>query len=135
SEEHTSELQSQSNLVCRLLLEKKKGTSRTSGLGSSAGLLFLGNGYRRRRPGSSAVRSSHAAALWLLPRDTAPRSAQLSVFPGPCTYSPRHSPAIPARSAVGESSVRQREQRGIEPWRGRYRMRVSSADLELKRRG
>src|SRR2546430_16074376 len=30
SEEHTSELQSQSNLVCRLLLEKKKkSTSRT----------------------------------------------------------------------------------------------------------
>src|SRR2546430_10316850 len=30
SEEHTSELQSQSNLVCRLLLEKKKiGSSRT----------------------------------------------------------------------------------------------------------
>src|SRR2546430_13094715 len=29
SEEHTSELQSQSNLVCRLLLEKKKKTSIT----------------------------------------------------------------------------------------------------------
>src|SRR2546430_6093536 len=28
SEEHTSELQSQSNLVCRLLLEKKKRTDR-----------------------------------------------------------------------------------------------------------
>src|SRR5256886_3549744 len=28
SEEHTSELQSQSNLVCRLLLEKKKTKSR-----------------------------------------------------------------------------------------------------------
>src|SRR2546430_13737984 len=28
SEEHTSELQSQSNLVCRLLLEKKKNDSR-----------------------------------------------------------------------------------------------------------
>src|SRR2546430_8275568 len=28
SEEHTSELQSQSNLVCRLLLEKKKNNSR-----------------------------------------------------------------------------------------------------------
>src|SRR2546430_3457052 len=28
SEEHTSELQSQSNLVCRLLLEKKKQTPR-----------------------------------------------------------------------------------------------------------
>src|SRR2546430_13353359 len=29
SEEHTSELQSQSNLVCRLLLEKKKKTPKT----------------------------------------------------------------------------------------------------------
>src|SRR5438034_4606771 len=30
SEEHTSELQSHSDLVCRLLLEKKKKTNRTS---------------------------------------------------------------------------------------------------------
>src|SRR2546430_7660651 len=30
SEEHTSELQSQSNLVCRLLLEKKKKGKRTT---------------------------------------------------------------------------------------------------------
>src|SRR2546430_9976879 len=30
SEEHTSELQSQSNLVCRLLLEKKKNKPRTN---------------------------------------------------------------------------------------------------------
>src|SRR2546430_5265386 len=30
SEEHTSELQSQSNLVCRLLLEKKKKIHRTT---------------------------------------------------------------------------------------------------------
>src|SRR5688572_32447123 len=30
SEEHTSELQSQSNLVCRLLLEKKKKTKTTT---------------------------------------------------------------------------------------------------------
>src|SRR5688572_31833827 len=30
SEEHTSELQSQSNLVCRLLLEKKKTNPRSS---------------------------------------------------------------------------------------------------------
>src|SRR2546427_8482409 len=29
SEEHTSELQSQSNLVCRLLLEKKKKTTKS----------------------------------------------------------------------------------------------------------
>src|SRR5205085_6795503 len=31
SEEHTSELQSQSNLVCRLLLEKKKETANATG--------------------------------------------------------------------------------------------------------
>src|SRR2546427_6257814 len=31
SEEHTSELQSQSNLVCRLLLEKKKSGHREEG--------------------------------------------------------------------------------------------------------
>src|SRR2546430_10237494 len=32
SEEHTSELQSQSNLVCRLLLEKKKKKQSSSGI-------------------------------------------------------------------------------------------------------
>src|SRR2546430_12819855 len=35
SEEHTSELQSQSNLVCRLLLEKKKKRTYTSRYGTS----------------------------------------------------------------------------------------------------
>src|SRR2546430_15766654 len=34
SEEHTSELQSQSNLVCRLLLEKKKKNQQQSSLQS-----------------------------------------------------------------------------------------------------
>src|SRR5688572_32189609 len=34
SEEHTSELQSQSNLVCRLLLEKKKDKNTRNGLGT-----------------------------------------------------------------------------------------------------
>src|SRR2546430_7677794 len=36
SEEHTSELQSQSNLVCRLLLEKKKRQNDQSALGPVA---------------------------------------------------------------------------------------------------
>src|SRR2546430_3273918 len=42
SEEHTSELQSQSNLVCRLLLEKKKriGCLSASGL-ANGGSFFL----------------------------------------------------------------------------------------------
>src|SRR2546427_8698021 len=37
SEEHTSELQSQSNLVCRLLLEKKKKKSKERKWGHSVG--------------------------------------------------------------------------------------------------
>src|SRR5438270_4596121 len=37
SEEHTSELQSQSNLVCRLLLEKKKKTSHPAAIVGSLG--------------------------------------------------------------------------------------------------
>src|SRR2546430_9470261 len=36
SEEHTSELQSQSNLVCRLLLEKKKTLRGTNGTRTGA---------------------------------------------------------------------------------------------------
>src|SRR2546430_8119757 len=39
SEEHTSELQSQSNLVCRLLLEKKK-KKRRIGLGKPPGTSY-----------------------------------------------------------------------------------------------
>src|SRR5258707_11952463 len=35
SEEHTSELQSRQYLVCRLLLEKKKGRRRTAGRSSA----------------------------------------------------------------------------------------------------
>src|SRR2546427_1602450 len=39
SEEHTSELQSQSNLVCRLLLEKKKKRNITS---AGSVIIYLG---------------------------------------------------------------------------------------------
>src|SRR5256885_3948808 len=41
SEEHTSELQSPCNLVCRLLLEKKKNNWRPAHLGRSFHLLYL----------------------------------------------------------------------------------------------
>src|SRR2546430_8581457 len=41
SEEHTSELQSQSNLVCRLLLEKKKKQQLVQSYQPKASLLFL----------------------------------------------------------------------------------------------
>src|SRR2546430_7141837 len=45
SEEHTSELQSQSNLVCRLLLEKKKPPlSGESGCGGGSGVAVQSRG-------------------------------------------------------------------------------------------
>src|SRR2546430_9074412 len=51
SEEHTSELQSQSNLVCRLLLEKKKYqrlyATTEWGIWSSRGLLWCSLRQRR----------------------------------------------------------------------------------------
>src|SRR2546427_6105952 len=53
SEEHTSELQSQSNLVCRLLLEKKK-TVGDSGRSNECGRVLPGSTVRhvplRREP-------------------------------------------------------------------------------------
>src|SRR2546430_4678123 len=53
SEEHTSELQSQSNLVCRLLLEKKKNsrtqTSRWVSMGQWA-VASSCTSYRSRAP-------------------------------------------------------------------------------------
>src|SRR2546430_5338751 len=47
SEEHTSELQSQSNLVCRLLLEKKKKTQPASKQSSAAPRRTLSSGSNR----------------------------------------------------------------------------------------
>src|SRR2546430_10322454 len=45
SEEHTSELQSQSNLVCRLLLEKKKRYHLTAHNGTPTTLAYISSDY------------------------------------------------------------------------------------------
>src|SRR2546430_11611984 len=50
SEEHTSELQSQSNLVCRLLLEKKKEYLELSVAAASHHLQDAGGDYGRTPP-------------------------------------------------------------------------------------
>src|SRR2546430_3919746 len=62
SEEHTSELQSQSNLVCRLLLEKKKNTRDTVvlrvhalGLRTSHRTRYARQGFVRRCGPASAM--------------------------------------------------------------------------------
>src|SRR2546430_11796885 len=49
SEEHTSELQSQSNLVCRLLLEKKKKKAMPSDTGSASQTSVSAHQHRRLR--------------------------------------------------------------------------------------
>src|SRR4051795_5072588 len=63
SEEHTSELQSHSPLVCRLLLEKKKLVRQrgTAGVGSRE----LGADWVVRRPPSSSGSPYRAAGLSL----------------------------------------------------------------------
>src|SRR2546430_8701980 len=70
SEEHTSELQSQSNFVCRLLLENNRASSRRSNTQSgdtrsrkgprSHERPPLGGGSERRRHGGSAAGSRSA---------------------------------------------------------------------------
>src|SRR2546430_7772667 len=47
SEEHTSELQSQSNLVCRLLLEKKKKRTKTPSTRATINLTQLHSTRKR----------------------------------------------------------------------------------------
>src|SRR2546430_4733076 len=67
SEEHTSELQSQSNLVCRLLLEKKNIPTRLScpGTGPSSILTQPVLPARRRTAYARVhVRRSEAGASW-----------------------------------------------------------------------
>src|SRR2546430_3131512 len=63
SEEHTSELQSQSNLVCRLLLEKKKNKNKFGSIRSSAATSPL----RNIHAWTSSDRITHAACT---PRST-----------------------------------------------------------------
>src|SRR2546430_13639357 len=61
SEEHTSELQSQSNLVCRLLLEKKKQTtSGTSTITRARMSLGQNNTSRKRLAASDTTCFSNA---------------------------------------------------------------------------
>src|SRR5260221_4769143 len=57
SEEHTSELQSHSDLVCRLLLEKKKAQRRQA---ATASTLTPRQPVRRREPASSRPVSADA---------------------------------------------------------------------------
>src|SRR3954462_8879257 len=71
SEEHTSELQSHDNLVCRLLLEKKKETNNNSAMGCRFGALLVETGW-----GTHSVHSTTEH----LPTPTPHGDPSLSVF-------------------------------------------------------
>src|SRR2546430_5896927 len=74
SEEHTSELQSQSNLVCRLLLEKKKCHAQ----------LHPHAGHDDPRPhrGRRSARPPPALGPRAMVRGGGPRPARLGIAPG-----------------------------------------------------
>src|SRR2546430_682103 len=65
SEEHTSELQSQSNLVCRLLLEKKIQNRVASNIGISQSTFSVKvlNLFSRSRRKTNKRKSKHSAML------------------------------------------------------------------------
>src|SRR2546430_4196569 len=81
SEEHTSELQSQSNLVCRLLLEKKNRTVCHVPVGSDAGAHLL---HRLAPERADRRRCGHAGAPRLRSR--------IGHGGGPGASSRRHGP-------------------------------------------
>src|SRR5690606_40946317 len=68
SEEHTSELQSRENLVCRLLLEKKKKDGADSGARQKGELVELSGGKRPRVAQHSVFRNysafHHVSGRW-----------------------------------------------------------------------
>src|SRR2546427_948333 len=67
SEEHTSELQSQSNLVCRLLLEKKKtcepSWARACAQANAAGATKQAGGANSQKTGRGGARIRAASVL------------------------------------------------------------------------
>src|SRR2546430_5098515 len=82
SEEHTSELQSQSNLVCRLLLEKKKREAHDSVDARIHALLHPGRDPGRRPAAAPASKVQRPLARFLHPGpalDPRPGRAQYSL--------------------------------------------------------
>src|SRR2546430_7796177 len=79
SEEHTSELQSQSNLVCRLLLEKKKQQEHLDLL--SRDQHSVSAERRLHPPGTRAAATAATCSVQPQPSSTSPRSTHLAQSP------------------------------------------------------
>src|SRR2546430_3875854 len=67
SEEHTSELQSQSNLVCRLLLEKKNRKNSPTALARNPRTPPPSQASPTHQPCRSSTSSTPMTAAWLFP--------------------------------------------------------------------
>src|SRR2546430_11966910 len=77
SEEHTSELQSQSNLVCRLLLEKKKLSEMRPDLRNAfSSTSFLGPFSTVAYPNCRTITKKLCATLYVVGRDHLVRTAR-----------------------------------------------------------
>src|SRR5258706_11096290 len=74
SEEHTSELQSLTNLVCRLLLEKKKKKTETNDVCDFGGRHLFS--HKQRRP-------DHLSHRRAVPRPNSPYLSLLCAVPAP----------------------------------------------------
>src|SRR3972149_5693852 len=74
SEEHTSELQSQSNLVCRLLLEKKNNTPEASGRKPGRARPRCAARRKGGRPPRGALPSRHDSCFFFLTNGGPPKS-------------------------------------------------------------
>src|SRR5262249_54898486 len=117
SEEHTSELQSLTNLVCRLLLEKKYVTSALgvlcSGIPSPAGWARVRAGSRVTPLGASTP-AAHSPPTIVTRGTSSPRSSSsLTAHPGcqmsstPCSARPgRYSGWSPSTPEAGTAAVR-----------------------------
>src|SRR2546430_11550309 len=83
SEEHTSELQSQSNLVCRLLLEKTNSASTSSGITTSSEDNPWRSAFREERARPSGV--TGPCDFLPLARDDAALLCAMTMLPDPIT--------------------------------------------------
>src|ERR1039457_6615517 len=88
SEEHTSELQSPCNLVCRLLLVKKAQCTRLASDGHSSRQPGAAGRLRPRRPTASG------GHVWRVRHSPPPVTPNLSVLP-PAPHPPPPAPPLP----------------------------------------
>src|SRR2546430_314815 len=96
SEEHTSELQSQSNIVCRLLLEKKKKSSRRAAFSASARCGEIRSPKSPRFSRWPGRRKAAARIIRYTPFNYAQKAAKSSRSPTKSAAGSKHAGSFPS---------------------------------------